>query len=253
MFSASIIAKEIFELTKEIDGLDKALLQVTETQAGFMQAQSFISSLSDEAGVEINSLQKAYTKFYAAAKTTNLTLEETQNIFRQTAKAGAVLGLSTDDINGSMKALEQILSKGKVQAEEIRGQLGERLPGAFQILAKSMGLTTAQLSKQLELGNVLSDEVLPGFAKELEKTFGLDAVDRVDTLTAAQNRLSVAVNVRFVNNTISDGSKDFEQRFSFFYNYEDDAQLIGSQKTAAIEEIFERLTQDVFNATLAKW
>ncbi|WP_372938532.1 tape measure protein [Seonamhaeicola sp.] len=189
VFSAGLIAKEIFELTKEIDGLDKALLQVTETQDGFNQAQLFLKDLAEEAGVDILGLQKSYTKFFAAAKTTNLTLAETQDIFRQTAKAGAVLGLSTDDINGSMKALEQILSKGKVQAEEIRGQLGERLPGAFQILAKSMGLTTAQLSKQLELGNVLSDEVLPGFAKELAKTYSLDAVNRVNTLTASQNRL----------------------------------------------------------------
>ena len=192
VFSAGLIAKEIFELTKEIDGLDKALLQVTETQEGFNQAQTFIKELAEEAGVEINGLQKSYTKFFAAAKTTNLTLQETQNIFRQTAKAGAVLGLSTDDINGSMKALEQILSKGKVQAEEIRGQLGERLPGAFQILAKSMGLTTAELSKQLELGNVLSEEVLPGFAEQLAKTYNLNAVNRVDTLTAAQNRLGNA-------------------------------------------------------------
>lgn len=194
VFSAGFIALDIFNTIKEIDGLDKALKQVTETTESYNQAQGFLKDLSDEAGVEINSLQKAYTKFYAASKTTNLSLKQTQNIFRQTAKAGSVLGLSTDNINGAFTALEQILSKGKVQAEEIRGQLGERLPGAFQILAKSMGLTTQELSKQLELGNVISEEVLPNFAKELEKTFGLDAVKKVETLTASQNRLSNAWN-----------------------------------------------------------
>lgn len=190
VLSAIQIGREVFELTKEIDSLDKALKQVTVTQESFNQAQIFLVNLSEEAGVRINDLQRAYTKFLASAKTTNLTLDQTQDIFRQTAKAGAVLGLSTDDINGAFRALEQILSKGKVQAEEIRGQLGERLPGAFQILAKSMGLTTQELSKQLELGNVISEEVLPNFARELEKTFGLEAVNRVDTLTSAQNRLS---------------------------------------------------------------
>lgn len=192
VFSASLIAKDIFDTIKELDGLNKALKQVTETQEAFNAAQLFIKALAEEAGVEIKGLQQAYVKFFASAKTTNLTLAETQNIFRQVAKAGAVLGLSTDDINGSFRALEQILSKGKVQAEEIRGQLGERLPGAFQILAKSMGLTTAELSKQLELGNVISDEVLPGFARELEKTYSLENVQRVETLTSAQNRLSNA-------------------------------------------------------------
>ena len=211
VFGAIQLGKQLFNEIKEIDGLNKALLQVTETQTAFNEQQRFLVNLADEAGVEINGLQKSYTKFLASAKTTNLTNKETQNIFRQTAKAGAVLGLSTDDLNGSFRALEQILSKGKVQAEEIRGQLGERLPGAFQILAQSMGLTTAQLSKQLELGNVLSEEVLPKFAEELEKVYGLEQVKRVDTLQAAQNRLSNEWNL-FIR-SVDEGEGVISQAF----------------------------------------
>ncbi len=70
--------------------------------------------------------------------------------------------------------------------------------------------------------------------------------------TAAQNRLSIAVQVRFTNNTVDDGSKDFEQRFSFFYDYDANLQL-SSVKTTAHEIIFERITQDIFNASLADW
>lgn len=69
--------------------------------------------------------------------------------------------------------------------------------------------------------------------------------------TAAQNRLTIAVNVRFFDR--NDDDAEFEQRFSFYFDYEGSAQLVGSQKTTAIEEIFERITQDVFNASLAKW
>lgn len=68
--------------------------------------------------------------------------------------------------------------------------------------------------------------------------------------TAAQNRLSVAVNVRFVNNTKEDA--DFEQRFSFFFDYPAEAQL-SSIRSEAHEVIFERITQDIFNASLADW
>lgn len=68
---------------------------------------------------------------------------------------------------------------------------------------------------------------------------------------AAQNRLTISVNVRFYDK--NDEEADKEQRFSFFYDYAGNAQLIGSQKDTAISEIFERITQDVFNATLAKW
>ena len=69
--------------------------------------------------------------------------------------------------------------------------------------------------------------------------------------TAAQNRLTIGVNVRFYNRKKEED--DFEQRFSFFYDYAGSAQLVGAQKETAIAEIFERLTQDVFNASLAKW
>ena len=69
--------------------------------------------------------------------------------------------------------------------------------------------------------------------------------------TAAQNRLTISVNLRFYDNDKPD--EEFEQRFSFFFDYAGSAQLEGSQKETAIAEIFERITQDIFNATLAKW
>lgn len=69
--------------------------------------------------------------------------------------------------------------------------------------------------------------------------------------TAAQNRLTIGVKVRFYDKNSPD--EEFDQRFSFFYDYPGAAQLVGAQKATAIDEIFERLTQDIFNATLAKW
>ena len=69
--------------------------------------------------------------------------------------------------------------------------------------------------------------------------------------TAAQNRLTINVKLRFYNRKKEED--DLEQSFSFFYDYDGSAQLIGAQKATAHEEIFERITQDVFNATLAKW
>ncbi|MAU30437.1 MAG: hypothetical protein CMC36_00805 [Flavobacteriaceae bacterium] len=69
--------------------------------------------------------------------------------------------------------------------------------------------------------------------------------------TAAQNRLTVGVNIRFYDKNDSDA--DFEKRFSFYYDYPGNIQLIGGQKDTALDEIFERITQDVFNASLAKW
>jgi Lipopolysaccharide-assembly len=69
--------------------------------------------------------------------------------------------------------------------------------------------------------------------------------------TAAQNRLTIAVKVHFYDK--NDADAEFDQRFSFYFDYAGSAQLVGSQKDAAIAEIFERLTQDIINASLAKW
>ena len=68
---------------------------------------------------------------------------------------------------------------------------------------------------------------------------------------AAQNRLTVGVNIRFYDK--NDSEADFEKRFSFYYDYPGNVQLIGGQRDTALDEIFERITQDVFNASLAKW
>lgn len=69
--------------------------------------------------------------------------------------------------------------------------------------------------------------------------------------TAAENRLTISVNVRFYD-TKNEGN-DLEQRFSFYYDYSGSAQLVGAQLDTAVGIIFERITQDIFNATLAKW
>ncbi len=69
--------------------------------------------------------------------------------------------------------------------------------------------------------------------------------------TAAQNRLTIAVNVRYFNTL--DPEKDNERKFSFYYDYPANAQLIGATLDTALEEIYSRITQDIFNATLTNW
>lgn len=68
---------------------------------------------------------------------------------------------------------------------------------------------------------------------------------------AAQNRLTITVLVRFTNKNKEED--DFEKRFSHYYDYSGDQQLIGGTLNSALDEIFGRITQDIFNETLAKW
>lgn len=68
---------------------------------------------------------------------------------------------------------------------------------------------------------------------------------------ASQNRLKIRVNVRFTNKNKE--TDDFEKTFEFYYDYPADQQLVGSTLNSALKEIFERITQDIFNESLAKW
>lgn len=68
---------------------------------------------------------------------------------------------------------------------------------------------------------------------------------------AAQNRLYIAINVRFFNKNKPED--DFEKRFSFYYDYDANAQLVGATLSTALDEIYTRITQDIFNESLAKW
>jgi hypothetical protein len=68
---------------------------------------------------------------------------------------------------------------------------------------------------------------------------------------AAQNRLSITINVRFTNKNKE--ADNFEKRFSFYNDYDGANQLVGAKLTQNLDIIFERITQDIFNESLAKW
>lgn len=148
---------------------------------------AYLRKATSDLGLAFDSTAKAYQQFSAAARGTALEGEKARSIFESVAKASAVMGLSADQTSGVLLALQQMISKGTVQSEELRGQLGERLPGAFQTAARAMGVTTAELGKMLEQGKVVADDFLPKFAQELDRSLG-DAAEK------AANRLDAAIN-----------------------------------------------------------
>jgi hypothetical protein len=68
---------------------------------------------------------------------------------------------------------------------------------------------------------------------------------------AAQSRLTIAINVRFTNTKVEEES--FEKKYSFFFDYDANVQLQGAALDEALEVIYDQITQDIFNDTLAKW
>jgi tape measure domain-containing protein len=168
----------------------------------------FLREVTSRLGLEFGSTATAYQKFAAASRETRLEGAGARAVFESVAKASAVMGLSAQDTSGVLLALQQMISKGTVQAEELRGQLGERLPGAFQIAARAMGVTTAELGKMLEQGQVIADEFLPKFAAQLDKELGSAAEKAANRTEAAVNRLKSAWD-RLLQNNAQAGSGSF--------------------------------------------
>lgn len=153
----------------------------------------YVKGVVNRLGLDMLTTAESYGKFLAAARGTTLEGEKGRKVFESVSSASTALGLTTDATSGIFNALQQMMSKGAVQAEELRGQLGERLPGAFKMSADAMGMTTAQLGKQLELGNITADELLPKLALQLDKTYGKAAVEGANSAQASINRMNNAM------------------------------------------------------------
>lgn len=134
---------------------------------------SWIERQAKRLGIEFGTLSDQYSKFAVSAQAANISNEDTRRIFMSVAEAGRVNKLSLEDMNGVFLALTQMIQKGRVSSEELRQQMGERLPGAVNIFADALGVTTEELSKMLEQGEVLANsDTLLKFAGELDKRFG---------------------------------------------------------------------------------
>lgn len=152
----------------------------------------FVRSEADRLGLSLSSSADGFAKITAAAKGTRLEGQGARDIFTAVATASTAMGLSADESNGALKAIEQMMSKGKVSAEELRGQLGERLPGAFRIASQAMGVSQSELNKLLEQGKLMSDDFLPKFAKRLEEEWKGKAVEASKSFQAEQSRLATS-------------------------------------------------------------
>ena len=180
--------KACLDAALQMDRLDKSYTSIYGSASAAQQQLSYLYDVSGRLGLQFQSTAEGAKTFFAAGR--GSTLEKDLNsIFEAVSSAGTALSLSTDDMHGAFIALGQMISKGKVQAEELRGQLGERLPGAFQLAAKAMGMTTA-LDKFMADGKLTAEELLPKLAKVLKDEYGAAAEEAAKGMQGSLNRLS---------------------------------------------------------------
>ena len=187
--AAAMAGKQVLDASLQMDRLNKAYATITGSSSAAQNQLDYMYDVTQRLGLQFQGTAEAAKGFFAAGKDSALK-DHLNGIFESVSMAGSALALSKDQMDGVFLALGQMISKGKVQAEELRGQLGERLPGAFDMAAKAMGVTTAKLDDMLKKGQVTAEEMLPKLAKVLHDDFAVAAAEASQGLQGQLNRLS---------------------------------------------------------------
>ena len=178
--------KNVSYVTKGFkDGTKEVNIEVTN----FQDNLAFAKKLANDYAQDLVAVTDNYAKFTAACKKTSLSLEDQRLVFEALTKAAAYYHLSADRTKDMMNAVVQMMSKGKVTAEELRRQLGNTLPGAFNMMAAAMGVSNAELDRMMRDGKVITADVLPKFAAMLNS---VTSTIKLDSLQASLNKLKNA-------------------------------------------------------------
>ena len=170
----------------------KALRLVINDTDKFKKSQEFLLTTSRKLAIPQNVITRQFTSLTASVTGAGKSVADAEEVFRAIASGIRGTGGSLEDMKAAMVATSQVFSKGKVSAEELRQQLGERLPGAFTLFAESMNKTPAELDKALEQGKVTLDDFM-GFAEHLFDKYGKNAEILAQAPQAAGNRLQTAL------------------------------------------------------------
>lgn len=150
---------------------------------------AFVREESERLGLSFQKTAGDFASFAASALRSGMTLQQTKDVFSSVAEAATALHLSPEQASSAFLALEQMASKGTVQMQELKLQLSQAIPGAFEIMAKAMNVSVAKLNQMMAAGNLLSSDALPKLGEELHRQFGGVAVQAADSAQAAVNRL----------------------------------------------------------------
>lgn len=180
--------QEIIRVGTAMEGTRAAFTAITGSAEKARAELAFVGQTSQQLSTDLLNGMKSFQGIAAAARGTTLEGKATRDIFLGVSQAARVLQLSGDDVQGVLNAISQIMSKGTVSSEELRGQIGERLPGAMNIAARAIGVTTQELSDMLKQGQVLANDFLPKFAAQLQREFAGGVEKATQTAGAAFQR-----------------------------------------------------------------
>lgn len=222
------LANDSLSASNTKEGIQNQLaISVGDDPKAIAAEYEYIREQADRIGVSFEQAAKGYARFSAAASLAGRGSEEIRYVAESFLEVGRVANLSADDIDGVFKALEQIYSKGKIQAEELRGQLGDRLFGAFEIAAKALEDQWPNLDKAMENGEITSDQLL-AIAEEYRKTVAERLPTAMENLASNQQRLNSAFfdfKVLIADSGFADQYSQLVNQITAFLTSEDGANF----------------------------
>jgi tape measure domain-containing protein len=154
------------------DSMRRGLNAIYKDSTLAAQQMDFLRKTAMENGVAVGGLTTDFVRFSASMKSANIPLEQSNALFKALTRASSSLGLGTEATAGALNALGQMASKGVVSMEELRQQLGDRLPGALGLAAKGMGITEAQLVALVSSGQLAARDFFGPFTEALKTMEG---------------------------------------------------------------------------------
>ena len=177
----------------EIQKLQIALKGVTKNQTDFTKGLDVIAKTSKTLNVPIAASTRQFTTLSASVLGAGGTIEDAEEVFTGVSNAIKATGGNAEDVQSAIRAMSQIFGKGKVSAEELQGQLGERLAGAVVKFAEANGSSLQKLQKDLRDGTVGLDQIM-NFAKKLNIDFAETAKQVADSSADAGQRLATSMD-----------------------------------------------------------
>ncbi len=153
----------------------------------------FLREEADRLGLVFDDVAPKYANMAVAAREVGLTGQQTRQLFTDIATSVAAGNLSLDDSEGVFRAMVQIMGKARVQAEELRGQLGDRLPAAVSMFAKANNIAITELDGLMKKGELGVDELVK-FARTYAEQYGPVMEEVTDRMQASMNRARNAYN-----------------------------------------------------------
>lgn len=181
------LGSSFVDLNQRIENLIRGLTAISGSTEGAQREFEYLADVAQKYGLKILDLSDNYVKLIASSKGTALEGEAVKKVFESVSSAMSVLGGDTITTHRAFTALAQMMSKGQIYSEELKGQLAEAIPGALGIMSRALDISTKDLLALMEAGALSSDVLLP-FADQLSKEFGnLASTGR--TFTQAVNDL----------------------------------------------------------------